>query len=231
MVTRNDVARLAGVSPATVSYVINNGPRPVAAETREKVLQVINELNYQPSLVARNLRMQRTSTIGLVLPDIQNPYFSEVVRGIEAVAFENNFTLILCHSAYSVERELKYIDTLKMQRVAGVILIPATASKEAYDKLIGYGVPTVILDRFVVGYKVNSVVVDNFHGGYIATEYLIKLGHKRIGAITRPIELSHSQQRIQGYMAALKDYHLPFSEDLIAPGGYWLENGLRLSTN
>lgn len=225
MVTRDDVARLAGVSPATVSYVINNGPRPVAAETRDKVLRIIRQLDYHPSAVARNLRMQRTSTLGLVLPDTQNPYFSEVARGIETVAFENNYTVILCHSAYSLERELEYIDTLQMQRVAGVIFIPATANMDAYDKLVSYGVPTVVLDRFVVGHKVNAVVVDNFRGGYIATEHLIKLGHTRIGAIARPVELSHSQQRVQGYLAALKDYGIPIEEQLIASGGYWLENG------
>jgi DNA-binding LacI/PurR family transcriptional regulator len=227
MVTRNDVARLAGVSPATVSYVLNNGPRPVAVDTREKVLQVIRELNYHPSAVARNLRMQRTSTLGLILPDTQNPFYSEVTRGIESFAFEKDYTVILCPSGYSLERELQYIDTLYMQRVAGVIIIPATASMEPYDKLNNSGVPTVVVDRYVEGHKVIAVTVDNFRGGYLATEHLIKLGHRRIGAIVRPIELSHSQKRVQGYIAALNDYQIPIDERLIAPGGYEMENGRR----
>ncbi len=227
MVNRNDVARFAGVSPATVSYVVNNGPRPVANETRERVLRAIKQLNYQPSAVARNLRLQRTSTLGLVLPDMQNPYFAEVTRGIEAVAFENNYTVILCHSDYSYERELQYIDTLRMQRVAGVIWIPATDRMEAYNKLVSYDMPTVLVDRYVTGQKVPAVVVDNFRGGYIATEHLIQLGHRRIGAIVRPVELSHSQGRLRGYMAALRDQGLEVDQALIAPGGYYLENGRR----
>jgi LacI family transcriptional regulator len=227
MVTRNDVARFAGVSPATVSYVLNNGPRPVADDTRQRVLQAIKQLNYQPSAVARNLRLQRTSTLGLLLPDMQNPYFAEVTRGIEAVAFENDYTVILCHSDYSAERELQYIDTLRMQRVAGVIWIPATDRVDVYEKLVSYALPTVLVDRYVSGQNAPAVVIDNFRGGYIATEHLIELGHRRIAAIVRPVELSHSQGRLQGYMAALREHGLEINPGLIAPGGYYLENGRR----
>jgi len=225
MVTRNDVARLAGVSPALVSYVLNNGPRPVSEKTRLRVLKAIRDLDYQPSAVARNLRLQRTSTLGLILPDTQNPYFSEVTRGIEWIAFENDYTVILCHSGYSMERELQYVNALRAQRVAGVIWIPATASLEPYNRLVKFGVPTVLLDRFIPGQKVTAVVADNLRGGYLATQYLIQLGHQRIGAISRPVDLSHSQGRIQGYLAALREAGLPIDERLIVPGGYWLENG------
>jgi LacI family transcriptional regulator len=227
MVTRNDVARLAGVSPATVSYVVNNGPRPVSPETRAKVVKVIEETGYQPSAVARNLRMQRTCTIGLILPDIQNPYFSEVMRGIEWVAFEKDYTVLLCHSGYDLKRELQYVDILQMQRVAGVIWIPATANFEPYEKLVYYGVPTVVLDRHIPDQEFPAIVADNFRGGYLASEHLIKLGHQRIGAIARPVELSHSQDRVQGYLQALMDHGLPVDRELIAPGGYRLENGLK----
>ena len=225
MVTRNDVARLAGVSPALVSYVLNNGPRPVSEKTRARVLKAIRELDYQPSAVARNLRLQRTSTLGLILPDTQNPYFSEVTRGIEWIAFENDYTVILCHSGYSLERELQYVNALRMQRVAGVIWIPATASLEPYNRLVKFGVPTVLLDRFIPGQNVMAVVADNFRGGYLATQHLIQLGHRRIGAISRPVNLSHSQERIHGYLAALREAGIPIDECLISPGGYWLENG------
>jgi LacI family transcriptional regulator len=225
MVTRNDVARLAGVSPALVSYVLNNGPRPVSEKTRARVLKAIRELDYQPSAVARNLRLQRTSTLGLILPDIQNPYFSEVTRGVEWIAFENNYTVILCHSGYSLERELQYVNALRIQRVAGVIWIPATANLEPYNRLVKFGVPTVLLDRGIPGQNVKSVGADNFRGGYLATQHLIQLGHRRIGAISRPVDLSHSQERIQGYLAALREAGLSIDERLISPGGYWLENG------
>ena len=225
MVTRNDVARLAGVSPALVSYVLNNGPRPVSENKRARILQAIRELDYQPSAVARNLRLQRTSTLGLILPDTQNPYFSEVSRGIEWIAFENRYTVILCHSGYSLKRELQYIDTLRRQRVAGVIWIPATANLEPYHRLVKFGVPTVLLDRSIPGSSVPAVVADNFRGGYLATQHLIQLGHRRIGSISRPVDLSHSQGRIHGYLAALGDNGIPIDERLIAPGGYLLEDG------
>ena len=97
-VTRDEVAR---VSAATVSYVVNNGPRPVAPETRNKVLAAIQKLGYRPNAVARNLRMQHTSTIGLIIPDTYNPFFAEVARGVEQIAFENNMTVVLCHSDYN----------------------------------------------------------------------------------------------------------------------------------
>jgi LacI family transcriptional regulator len=225
MVTRNDVARLAGVSPALVSYVLNNGPRPVSEKTRLRVEKAIRELDYQPSAVARNLRLQRTSTLGLILPDTQNPYYSEVTRGIERIAFEKDYIVILCHSGYSLERELQYVDALRMQRVAGVIWIPATASLEPYNRLVRFGVPTVLLDRFIPDQNLPAVVADNFRGGYLATQHLIQLGHERIATITRPITLSHSHGRIKGYIAALNEAGISMDECLIVPGGYWFENG------
>jgi len=107
MVTRDDVARRAGVSPSTVSYVINNGPRPVSDAAKTRVLQAVKELGYRPNAVARNLRRQRTSILGLVIPDIINPYFAQVAQGIEAVAFERDYTVIFCHTKYSMEQEFE----------------------------------------------------------------------------------------------------------------------------
>ncbi len=227
MVTRNDVAKLAGVSPALVSYVLNNGPRPVSEKKRARVLQAIQELDYKPNAVARNLRLQRTSTIGLILPDTKNAYFSEIAHGIEWVAFENNYIVILCHSGNSLERELQYVDILRMQCVAGVIWIPATTSLEPYHRLTRYGIPTILLDRLFPGREIPAIVANNFRGGYLATQHLIQLGHRRIGAITRPIALSHSQERIDGYLTALRDADIPIDKHLIVTGGYSLEDGRR----
>jgi LacI family transcriptional regulator len=120
-VTRDEVARAAEVSPATVSYVVNNGPRPVAPETRQRVLEVVERLGYKPNAIARNLRMQRSNTIGLIIPDISNPYFAEVSRGVERKASENGWTVVSCHSDHKLEREMHYIDTLQTERVIGVI--------------------------------------------------------------------------------------------------------------
>lgn len=218
------MAERAGVSVATVSHVIND-TRPVSDELRQRVLVAMDELDYQPNALARSLRRQRTSTLGLIIPDTNNPYFAEVARGIEQVAFERDFTVVLCHSDYSPERELQYVDVLRAERAAGALWIPATENSEAAQRLIEYGTPLVILDRRVPDVQCPSVLADNFRGGYVATEHLITLGHRRIGCIARPVGLSHSQDRILGYQAALRDYGLPVDEALIAPGGFRLENG------
>lgn len=222
--TIRDVAERADVSVATVSHVINE-TRPVSDELRQRVLAAMDELGYQPNALARSLRRQRTSTLGLIIPDTNNPYFAEVARGVEQVAFERDFTVILCHSDYSVKRELQYVDVLRAERAAGVIWIPATENCEPAKRLAEYGVPLVVLDRRVPEVQCLSVLADNFRGGYIATEHLIGLGHHRIGCIARPVGLSHSQDRILGYQAALRDHSLPDDESLIAKGGFRLENG------
>jgi LacI family transcriptional regulator len=224
-ITRDDVARAAGVSPATVSYVINNGPRPVAPETREKVLAAIRELGYQPNAVARNLRLQRSSTIGLILPDTHNPYFAEVARGVEQVAFEQGYTVMLCHSDYNPEREIQYVNVLFAERAAGVIWFPSVNSSEPAQRLSSFGIPLVVLDRFVPGLQCPTVVANNFRGGYMATKHLIELGHESIACISRPNELYHSQERVRGYLTALQDHHLASSKELIVKGGFRLEDG------
>jgi LacI family transcriptional regulator len=224
-VTRDEVAKEANVSAATVSYVVNNGPRPVAPETRNKVLAAIQKLGYRPNAVARNLRMQHTSTIGLIIPDTYNPFFAEVARGVEQIAFENNMTVVLCHSDYKLERELQYIEVLQAERAAGVIWFPATNSTEPAIRVGNYGMPLVILDRILAGVRAPFVVADNFLGGYLATKHLIELGHKVIACITRPMVLSHSSERIRGYRQALIDHDIPFNESLLITGGLRLEDG------
>ena len=224
-VTRNDVARDAGVSPATVSYVVNNGPRPVSAETRQKVLDAIHKSGYRPNALARSLRLQKTSTLGIILPDTLNPYFAEVARGVEQYAFENNYTLILCHSDYNVEREIQYVNVLQSERAAGVIWFPATADPTPALLLADYEIPLVILDRTVSGVDCPSIVADNYKGACLATQYLIDLGHRDIGCIARPADLPHSQERIKGFIATLSKNGLPVDPTRIVKGGYRLEDG------
>ncbi len=225
MVTRDDVARQAGVSPSTVSYVINNGPRSVSDSTKERVQKAINDLGYRPNAVARNLRRQRTSSLGLIIPDIINPYFAQVAQGIEAVAFERDFTVVFCHTKYSIDQELKYLDHLYDERAAGVLWVPATGEFEPAQRLLDYGLPVVLMDRVLDGIQIPAVVADNYRGGYIATEHLLSLGHRRIGCIARPVRLSHSLERVQGYQAALADAGIELDERLVAAGGFRLENG------
>jgi len=223
--TRNDVAEVAGVSAATVSYVVNNGPRPVATETYQKVMGVIEELGYKPSAIARSLRLQRTSTLGLILPDTSNPYFAEVIRGVEQYAFDHGYTVILCHSDYSAEREIQYVKVMQAQRAAGVIWFPATADAAPALMLAESEIPTVVLDRTVSGVDFPSVLADNYKGACLATQYLIDLGHRDIGCIARPFDLQHSQERVKGFLETLGENGLSVEPPHIVKGGFRLEDG------
>jgi len=224
-VTRDEVARAAGVSSATVSYVVNNGPRPVANETRKKVLDAIQQLGYKPNAMARNLRLQHSTTIGLIVPDIHNPYFAEVARGVEQMASENGLTMVLCHSDYKLEGELHYVEVLQTERSAGVIWFPATNSAEPALRIADYGMPLVVLDRVVPGVRAPAVVADNYLGGYLAARHLIDLGHRVIGCITRPTELYHSTERVRGFRQALNDKHIEMNAALLVNGGFRLDDG------
>lgn len=212
-VTRNDVARLARVVPSTVSYVINNGPRPVSMEARERVLKAIAKLGYHPSDVARSLRTQRTQTIGLVIPDITNPYYGEMTQAIEEVSFQHGYTVILAHSSHLPERELRYSQVLRSKQVEGVIFLPVTSDLEPVYFLERAGIQLVILEREVPGYA--CIVPDEHYGGYLATRHLVGLGHRRIGCIVLAGDSTSSVARVEGYRAALAEAAIPLERDCI----------------
>ncbi|MBJ3776359.1 LacI family DNA-binding transcriptional regulator [Acuticoccus mangrovi] len=206
-VTRADVARHVGTSTAVVSYVINNGPRPVAAETREKVLRAIAELGYRPNRLAQALRGQRSHVIGLVLPDISNPFYAELARVIEAVADARGYSLILCNTRQDSAREIAYIRALVDRRVDGVLLISGSTSHELQALAREMEVPAVLLDRSVnYSGDISLVATDNLTGGRIATEHLIGLGHRRVVALTGPARLGNSRAR--GYETAMREADL-----------------------
>jgi DNA-binding LacI/PurR family transcriptional regulator len=197
----------------------------VAAETRLRVLETIRRLNYKPNIVARNLRRQRTSALALIIPDNLNPFYAEVSRGVEKVAIENGYTVMLCHSDYQPERESQYVDVLHAERVAGVIWFPATANQEVASQLAEYGMPCVLLDGRLPGCACPSVRADSWKGGYLAACHLLELGHRKMGYITRPFESHQTQDRIRGLGAAFREYGLSEDQVLIHRGGFRLEDG------
>ncbi|HVU10704.1 MAG TPA: LacI family DNA-binding transcriptional regulator [Phototrophicaceae bacterium] len=212
-VNRKQVAAYAAVSEATVSYVINNGPRPVAPETRERVLRAIRELGYSPSTVARNLRAQRTTTMGLLLPDIINPFYAEVAQVIENTCFAHGYTTILCNSSQSQQHEQDYVNMLRAQRAAGVILIPIGANTHAVRQLREANIPTVVLE-----YEFDNafcLVIDELRGGLLLTQHLLQLGHRRIGCIASIEDSSSSKVRFEGYIKALNQAEVVPDESLI----------------
>ena len=217
-VTRNDVAALAGVAPSTVSYVINNGPRSVSVEARQQVLKAIAKLGYHPSGIARSLRTRRTQIIGLVIPDITNPYYGEIAQAVEEVSFEQGYTVILAHSGHLPEREFRYAEVLRSKQVDGAIFLPVTPDLEPLHILRRAGIAVVVLERLVHGYP--CILADEHCAGFLATRHLLELGHRRIGCIVVAGDSSSSVARVEGYRTALLEAGILPDKDLVVECDY-----------
>jgi LacI family transcriptional regulator len=224
MPTITDVARLAGVSVTTVSHVIN-GTRFVSDELRARVVAAMEELRYRPNYMARSLRSGETKIIGLVVPDNSNPFFAEVARIIEDVGFENGYSVILCNSDGDLKKEEAYINLLISKQVDGVIFIASGDKQDLVEELISNGIQVIIADRNIPQSVADVVLVNNEQGGYEATRYLVALGHKRIGCISGPSELSPSADRVKGYKRALKEAGVPVRDELIVAGDLRYQGG------
>lgn len=216
-VKMKDVAKKAGVSVATVSYVINN-TKNVLPETRERVVKALTELNYHPNAIAKSLRQKMTNTIGVIISDTSNPFFTSMVRGIDDVVTKLGYQLILCSSDEKPEKERKYLELLSQKQVDGVILAPTGGNVPYINDLLHRELPIVFVDRWLEGVKALSVVVDNEEASFQATQHLISLGHERIGIIVGLKELSSTKERLRGYEAALKANGIPVDPQLIKAG-------------
>jgi LacI family transcriptional regulator len=221
--TMVDVARLANVSVATVSAVVN-GKGSVSAERTRRVLEAMSALDYHPDHVARSLKVGKTHVIGMVVPDITNPYFTEVVQGLETEALQNGYSLILCNSGDDAQREQNQLSMLFSRRVDGVVLA-CTDSSSAYDILIRRRFPVVFIDRVPIGFTGGAVVSDNVGGAYEATRHLIALGHTRIAIIAGELRLSNGVDRIEGFRKAMQEAHLPVREEYFYRGDFQIESG------
>jgi LacI family transcriptional regulator len=228
-VTIEDIARLAGVSKATVSRVLNNKSEGVGAETRKRVQKIINDHEYKPNLLARGIVTSKTKTLGLILPDITNPFFPELIKAIEDNAHKNGYTVIIGNTDFSLEKEQNYINTFIANRVDGVILTSTVDDNSAiHNKLKKYGVPCVLLDRAMKNMDYDAgVFFDNEYALYISCEYLIKHGNKRIVLISGPPKISTSIERIEGYRMALTQYGLEHNKNLIKYGNFTIDSGYK----
>lgn len=231
MPTLKDVARAAGVSKSTVSRVFNR-PEKVKPSTRRAVQEAIDELGYKPSRVARRLRVGhgRANMVGLVIPDIQNPFFADITRGVDDVLREQDYALILSNSDEDSERQRLALETLRTESVDGVIVPPVTKDDPQICALVETGMPVVCVDRMLDGVRVDTITSDNFEGAYAAMEHLIGLGHRRIGFMGGISRISTTQQRRAAYEAALADYNLSVDPDLLREGDSRLESGRRLTS-
>ena len=224
MATMKDVAQRAGVSPSTVSHVINE-TRFVSQQLRDRVLHAMSELNYQPSAVARSLRTKKTQVVALVIPDITNPYFPEVARGVQDVAEENEYSVILCNTDRVRGRELRFLKALRGQWVDGLILNPSEVTSGDLQDLQDAQIPVVLIGSQIDHPDLDVVMVDNVQGAYDAVSHLIDLGHRRIGLVGGPRAASSGEQRFQGYIRALADHDIPVDEEIITEGRFTREGG------
>ena len=224
MPTMKDVARAAGVSITTVSHVINE-TRYVSDELRDRVSKAMAELDYHPNTLARSLRQGISHTIGLIVPDNSNPFFADIAKAVETRGFEAGYSTILCNSDGQLEKELTYTNVLLAKQVDGIIFIAASSQSEHIALLTEQNVPVVIADREMLDSDVDVVLVDNYRGGYLATEYLISLGHHRIGCITGPSDTTPSADRVHGYVDAFTAAGLPVDDNLIVKGDFRYRSG------
>jgi LacI family transcriptional regulator len=225
-VTIYDVAREAGVSMATVSRVVNGNPN-VKPQTRKKVLNAIERLGYRPNAVARGLASKKTTTVGVIIPDISSLFFSELARGIEDIATMYKYNIILCNSDQRLEKELQQINTLLEKQVDGMLFMGAEIKEEHLQVLTSASVPTVLAATRDVDNKLPSVSIDHFQAGYDATKALIDRGNRRIAMITGPLsDPLAGLMRYEGYKQALADAGIALEEDLVGTGNLFYESGL-----
>lgn len=222
--TIKEIAEMANVSSATVSKVLNGKDQYISEATRQRVLEIVEREGYIPNAIAKSLKIKSTKTLGIVIPDVMNLFFSELARGIEDAAEKKGYSVILCNSDNKESKEEKYIQVLQEKMVDGIIL---TASEKSVSKsLKRRNTPMVLLDRDIsIDGKVGRIVVDNEEGTYNATSHLIGKGCKNIGFISSANINKPSGQRLKGYERAILENHMPYDENKIFLKNYTIDTG------
>ncbi len=228
MVTSKDVAKLAGVSRATVSATVNKN-KHVSKKLRKRVKEAIKELNYKPDAIARSMKVKYTNIIGVVIPNILSPVFSYFISGIEEYVNKKGYNIILCNSDENYKKEYKILEVLYEKRVDGLIIIPTGNENEEYLKtnIIHFKKPIVFLDRRIKGVKADSVTGENSAGAYKATEFLINSGYKHIAIITHDTNIVPGLERLEGYKKAIIEKNIKIEKEYIKSGGSTEEDGYK----
>ncbi|MFH4481088.1 substrate-binding domain-containing protein [Vibrio diabolicus] len=226
MATMKDIAKLAGVSTSTVSHVINK-TRFVSEEISERVNNAAKELNYYaPSALARSLKVNRTKTIGMLVTTSTNPFFGEVVKGVERSCYQKGYSLILCNTEGDNERMRQSINTLLQKRVDGLILMCSSLEGERIDVFERYpDIPVVVMDWGPMLFTSDKIQDNSLRGGYLAAKYLIDCGHTEIGCITGPLIKHQAQMRYEGYKRAMNEAGLEFNANWIIESDFECEGG------
>jgi len=214
LVKIKDVAKLAGVSVASVSRVLAGLP-VVSEPTRLRVLEAVKALEYRPDLAARRLRSRRSDTIGLLVSDIRNPFFTEISRAVEEVAFAHQMSVILCNTDENPEKEATYLNLMADEKVSGVILSPSLNLLSHFTPG-DYSFPVVLVDRYERGIEADAVLLDNYEAAYRLTEHLIGNGHRQI-VLVYGADSATGRQRLEGYRAAMASHHLTAQAQGVKP--------------
>jgi len=215
-ITIKDIAKALGLSTSTVSRALR-GSYEISAETRKLVLEYADKLNYRPNPIALSLKEKRSRSIGIVVCEIANNFFSQVINGIESVAYKKGYYVIISQSHESFEREVANTQYLASRSVDGLLISLSTETTDLthLNKLHDKGLPIVFFDRITEEMPTHKVIANNFNGAYQATEHLIQNGFKRIAHLTISPHLSITKERLAGYKAALADHHYPYDESLV----------------
>ncbi len=227
-ITIKEIAKMAGVSTATVSKILNKKDKNISDATRQRVLGIVKEHNYIPNTIARSLVTKQTKTIGLVIPDIANPFFPELARGAEDKANESGYNIIFCNTDDNIEKEEKYINMLIEKMIDGIIFTQSAKRTTGFGNLNLGSTPIVLIDRDMeLEGVVGKVLVDNFTGAYDGVNYLLNKGYKKIAFITGALTTDTSVNRLNGYKKALTDFGILYIEDYVLAGEYRSEWGFK----
>jgi LacI family transcriptional regulator len=219
-----DVAARAGVAPATVSRVLNNSSK-VTPKTKEKVMKIINELGYHPNAAAKNLRSQKTMTIGVIVPDISNSYFSEIIKGIENIAYSKKYKVIICDTENNEEKELEFLNLLTTRTMDGVIMVAPMLSTEVIYTIANQGYSIGIVGRQLDHDRIPCILTDNVKFSMQVVSHLVERGHREIAFINGSAHAVDSYDRLEGYLKALREHQIPFHPELIENGNFIESDG------
>jgi len=222
-----DLALKTGLSVTTVSRVLNGKSEAyrISKDTQTKVLDAAREFHYTPNRIARGLKLEKTETIGLIIPDISNPFFASIAKIIELESRRFGYSLILCDSQDDIATENELINLLTERKVDGMILAPVGLNGNHIHDLLRKNIPVVVIDRYFPGTSIPYITTDNYNGAFIATEHLIAYGHRRIACIQGLKGITSSTERVNGYLDALKKHKVPIDKNLICGIDFGEENG------
>lgn len=225
--TMKDIAEKAGVSIATVSRVLNN-TKPVSGELKKKVLDIVKETGYKPNALARSLIKQRTGTIGVIIPDMDNETFADLVKGIELITDKNDYVILVTNTMGEVKKELEMFNLFEEKRLDGIIFSGVSLTDQHIEFFEKYKIPTVVVGQSFNKLDFPSVTIDNFQAAFDITEYLINLGHKNIGMIHGPeYDIQAGKERLLGYKTALRENKYSVNKEFITQGNFTISSGYK----